>query len=161
MSATLTQPAKTHAAQVDRLQAALSKFPQKETPVTHRFTPGLYVREIFMPKGTLVISKIHKTEHPYVVSKGHAAVWTEEAGVVQIKAPHCGITKPGTRRILYIHEDCIWTTFHPTTETNLDKIEQQVIEPHLCEEGDMIDVDSQLIAQLQNAGKEAKCHGQH
>lgn len=94
----------------------------------HRFTPGLYVREIFMPKGVYVIGKQHKTEHPYVVSKGRAAVWTEEQGVVEIKAPFCGITKPGTRRILYILEDCVWTTFHPTTETDLEKIEAAIIE---------------------------------
>lgn len=152
--------AHVRSAQVDRLQSTLAKLPQTEMPVVHRFTPGLYVREIFMPKGTLVISKIHKTEHPYVVSKGHAAVWTEEAGVVQIKAPHCGITKPGTRRILYIHEDCIWTTFHPTTETDLDKIEAQVIEPHSCEESNVLDVDSELLKQLQNTGREVLCPGQ-
>jgi hypothetical protein len=121
-----------HTQQVDMLQAHLGKLPQLDCPVTNRFTPGLYIREIFMPKGSLIISKIHKTEHPFIVSKGHAAVWTEESGVVQIKAPHTGITKPGTRRILYIHEDCIWTTFHPTTETDVARIEEQIIEPHDC-----------------------------
>jgi hypothetical protein len=120
----------TKAGLVDRLQSNLAALPQVDCPLVHRFTPGLYVREIFMPKGTLIISKLHKTEHPYVVSKGHARVWTEEAGVVDIRAPHCGITKPGTRRVLLIVEDCVWTTFHPTTETDVDKIEEQIIEPH-------------------------------
>jgi hypothetical protein len=35
-----------------------------ELPIVHRFTPGLYIREIFMPAGALVTSKIHKTEYP-------------------------------------------------------------------------------------------------
>ena len=98
-----------------------------EMPLVHRFTPGLYIREIFMPKGALVVSLKHLTEHPFVVSKGHAAVLTE-TGVQQIKAPHCGITKAGTQRVLFIHEDCVWTTFHVTNETDPEKIVSQVTE---------------------------------
>ena len=98
-----------------------------DMPLVHRFTPNLYIREIFMPKGALVVSLKHLTEHPFVVSKGHAAVLTED-GVIQIKAPYCGITKAGTQRILFIHEDCVWTTFHVTKETDPEKIVQEVTE---------------------------------
>ncbi|HVX56984.1 MAG TPA: hypothetical protein VHA37_04580 [Candidatus Saccharimonadales bacterium] len=118
------------AVRVDALQVRLSQLPAVPCPVVHRFTPGLYIREIFMPKGTLIISKLHKTEHPFVISKGQAVVWTEEAGVVHLRAPHCGITRPGTRRVLFIQEDCVWTTFHPTQKTDLEEIEKDVIEPH-------------------------------
>ncbi len=96
--------------------------------LTHTFTPGLYARTLFMPKGSLFISKIHKTEHPYVISQGRASVWTED-GVVELKAPHIGVTKPGTCRVLYIHEDCTWTTFHPTPHTDVDAIEADIIQP--------------------------------
>ena len=41
---------------------------------THMFTDGMYIREIFMPAGSLITSKIHKTEHPYIVSYGKVAV---------------------------------------------------------------------------------------
>ncbi len=102
-------------------------LPQIEMPVKHWFTPGLYAREIFMPKGTLLTSKIHMTEHLYTISKGAARVWTKFEGVLELVAPFTGITKPGTQRILYILEDCIWTTFHPTLETDLAIIEAQTI----------------------------------
>lgn len=115
-------------ARVCALADLLRSMPAAEMPLVHRFTPGLYVREIFMPKGSLVISKIHKTEHPYVISKGHAAVWTAGEGVVHLKAPHFGITKPGTCRVLYILEDCIWTTFHPTKETSLEILEATLVD---------------------------------
>lgn len=115
--------------EIDRLQLKLSEMPPLECPVIHSFTPGLYSREITMPKGAMIVSKIHKTEHPFVVSKGHAAVWTEDKGVVQIRAPYFGITKPGTRRVLFIHQECVWTTFHPTTLTDVDAIEAAIIEP--------------------------------
>jgi hypothetical protein len=101
-----------------------------ELPVVHRFTPGLYVREIFMPAGTLIATKTDKTEHPYVVTKGRVTVFTDAVGIELIEAPHVGITKPGTRRVLFIHEDTIWLTFHanPDDGTDLAAIEQRLIE---------------------------------
>ena len=118
---------------VDELEAEmLSNFPVIDCPVKHIFTPKLYSREIFMPAGSLITSKIHKTEHPYVVSKGVVSVWIDNGKEVLIKAPYSGITKPGTRRVLYVWEDCIWTTFHVDEEDSkdVDKIEERIIEKH-------------------------------
>ena len=39
-------------------------------PLNHRLKDGLYTREIFMPKGTLVVSFIHKQSHPSFFLKG-------------------------------------------------------------------------------------------
>lgn len=110
------------------LRWALADHPQVECPLVHRFTPGLYVRQIFMPRGTLVVSKRHRTEHPFVISAGRVSVWQPGGPVVHLAAPHCGITAPGTQRLLYIHEDCTWTTFHPTTETDVAKLEALLVE---------------------------------
>lgn len=116
--------------ELERVIAGMAETNPVDCPVNHRFTPGLYSREIFMPKGTLLTSKIHKTEHMYVVLQGVAHVWTDEGGVVTIEAPFFGITKPGTRRVIFIQEDCRWATFHPTKETNIEQIEAELIHPH-------------------------------
>jgi hypothetical protein len=118
---------------VDEIEAAISTCNPVECPVVHRFTPGMYIREIFMPAGTSVVSEIHMTEHPYVVSKGSVKVWTEHEGTVLIEAPFTGITKPGTRRVLSTITDTIWTTFHsnPDDGTNVDAIKNRIIEPHI------------------------------
>ena len=115
---------------LDRLEREMVKYPWVVMPVTHRFTPGLYIREIFMPAGTILTSKIHKTEHPFVISAGCLDVLMEDGVWVHMRAPHTGITKPGTRRVLRIIEDTIWTTFHPTDETDVEKIEAAIIEKH-------------------------------
>lgn len=113
---------------VDQLQEAIArKLRPAPTRLTHRFTPGLYIRELFVPAGSLVVTKIHKTEHPYVVSQGRAAVWIEGRGVVEIRAPFTGVTKPGTRRVVFAYEDLVWTTFHPTNLTAVDAIEREII----------------------------------
>ena len=114
-------------AQVDNLEQKIMDMPPAECPVVHRFTPGLYIREILMPKGTLITSKIHLTEHPYVISKGVVDVFIEGVGWKKYAAPYTGITKPYTRRVLFIEEDTIWTTFHATDETDLAKLEEQLI----------------------------------
>ncbi len=95
-------------------------------PLIHTFVPGMYIRQIDMPKGMVLTSKIHKTEHPYFILKGDVSVVTEE-GLVRLTAPHFGITKPGTKRVLYIHEDTTWITVHKTEETDLEKIEEEII----------------------------------
>ena len=112
---------------------------------THMFTDGMYIREIFMPAGSLITSKVHKTEHPYIVSYGKVAVSIDGDDWDEITAPYTGITKPGTRRVLYILEDCIWTTFHRVDDmkseyNNLNDdekenivkgIEEKILEPYI------------------------------
>jgi len=99
---------------------------EKLCPLVHSYGDGCYIRQIFMPKGTLITSKIHKVTHPYFVMTGRASVATEN-GVETIQAPYQGMTQAGTKRALYIHEDMIWITVHVTDETDLDKIEEEII----------------------------------
>lgn len=99
-------------------------------PLTHRFTPGLYIREIHMPAGSLITSKIHNTEHPFIISKGTVTVMTED-GEFKLQAPHTGITKPGTRRLLFCHTDVVWTTIHAITDgETVEEIENRILLKH-------------------------------
>lgn len=113
-------------AAIDQLEEEASKLEQVDLPVSHVFTPGLYTRSIYMPAGVKLTSRIHLLEHPFLISKGIVSVWDGETGWVKLTAPYMGITKPGTRRVLLIHEDTIWTTFHVTNETDPDKIGMQI-----------------------------------
>lgn len=94
----------------------------------HVFTPGLVSRTIFMPAGTLLTSRIHKHEHQYAVIAGACSVFIDGVGVEYIEAPYRGITKPGSRRVLYIHEDTVWVTFHPSQTTTVEEFEAEVFE---------------------------------
>lgn len=72
----------------------------------------------------------HRYEHPFVISQGRIRVTSEKEGCVTYQAPHTGITQPGTRRALYAETDVIWTTFHVTDETDMEKIGQAILVPH-------------------------------
>jgi hypothetical protein len=81
-------------------------------PIRHLFTRGMYIREMSAPAGALITSKIHKTEHPFTISKGSIRIRQESGEWVTLTAPFTGVTKPGTRRVAIVLEDCIWTTYH-------------------------------------------------
>lgn len=115
---------------IDAFDAQMQSMEPADYSHVHRFTPGLYIREIFMPAGMLCTSLVHKTEHPFVISQGTVSVFIPGKGVERFTAPYCGITKPGTRRLLYCHTDVVWTTFHPTDLTDLAEIEAAIIEPY-------------------------------
>jgi hypothetical protein len=99
---------------------------QKLNPLKHSFADGCYIREIFNPKGELLVTKIHKVAHPFFLMKGDMTILMED-GIKRIKAPHYGITPAGTKRLIYCHEDCVFVTVHATNETDLEKIEEEVI----------------------------------
>jgi len=95
-------------------------------PLKHTFAPGNYAREIFLPADSWIIGKIHKHAHINVISMGKVVVITED-GVRVFAAPYTFCSQPGTKRVVLAIEDTVWTTVHPTNETDLSKIEDDVI----------------------------------
>lgn len=95
-------------------------------PLKHTFAKGIYVREITVPKGMLVCTKIHKYSHPVFLLKGDVSI-LEETGERRVKAPMHFITPAGTKRVCYCHEETVWVTVHATEETDLEKIEEEII----------------------------------
>ena len=112
--------------------------------LTHHFSPidekygcGTYAREMFIPKGTVIIGKIHKHQHLNFIMKGKVSVATE-FGKKYFEAPHVFISEVGLKRAVYAEEDTIWVTVHLTEhqgEDNLSKIEEEVIAPTYEEMG--------------------------
>lgn len=115
------------ATEFDRMLGQLpgAKFGDDACPLTHTFGDDIYVRQITMPANSIVVSAIHKTDHPYFVIKGNVSVLTEE-GTIRIKAPYWGMTKAGTKRILRVHEETVWVTVHSTKEKDPVKIREQI-----------------------------------
>lgn len=105
---------------------ASGELESQECPVVHRFSPGCYLREIFMPAGSKVIGKIHATEHFNILLTGSVTVITAE-GMEHIKAPYTFTSKAGVQKVVVVHEDCTWQTVHVTNELNIEKIEEEVI----------------------------------
>ncbi len=111
------------------VDAELSTLPEAKTEVLCRFTPGMMSRQIFMPAGSAIRSKIHKTEHQFIVSQGSCFVSENGGPKFLLNAPYHGHTKAGTWRTLFIIQDCVWTTFHPTEKTTVAEVESDIMKP--------------------------------
>ena len=119
------------ASEVDRLEYQLSQMPDGYFPTEHLFLPNMYIRKIFMPAGGFGTSMKHKTKHPFVIMAGKLRVMDQE-GVIEYEAPYIGMTPEGTKRVLYIHEDTTWITFHANPEniTDPDKMVEYLTHPN-------------------------------
>ena len=131
-------------AMIDKI--ASGELEEQECPVTHRFTDGIYLREIFMPKGTRIIGKIHSTQHFNVILTGSCTVITAE-GAEEMKAPHTFISKAGVQKVIVVHEDCQWQTLHVTDKTDVEEIEKEVI----CKDYDSL-INDGLLDSIKGIG---------
>lgn len=97
-----------------------------EIEVKHYFSKGVYAREMPMKKGELVIGKIHKHENFNILSKGKVSVLSID-GIKVVQAPYAFVGSAGTKRVIYAHEDSVWTVMHGTDEKDVAKIESEFI----------------------------------
>lgn len=107
-------------------QAMMGSGQEVELPVKHHFARGVYVRELFIPKGTVLVGKIHKYSQVNIVSKGDISVLTED-GIKRVQAGSTIVSGAGIKRAGYAHEDTVWVTIHGTHETDVDRLEDELI----------------------------------
>lgn len=131
------------------LVSYMETLPQLDAPVKHHFSKGVYAREIFMPKGMLIVGKIHKTRHLNIISQGRCTVKTT-ARKLTIQAPFTFESVEGEQKVVYMHEDVVWTTIHLTNETDLAKIEEECIAN---------EYDESIINELVSSFGGVKCLG--
>ena len=108
---------------VFKAQALMLQMPQRELEVKHYFSHGVYARELYIPKDTILVGKLHKYPQLNILSKGDISVLIDEE-VKRIQAPYTVVSPAGTKRIAYTHEDTVWITILGTNETDVDLIEE-------------------------------------
>lgn len=121
----------------DRLEQAIADMlPPVDLPLHHEFCRNeqgevkQYVRSCVLLAGSLWTTKIHKTEHPFFILKGHAVVRDVNGRDLELFGGCWGKTTPGTRRAIVALEDTVWVTVHAVGTDDMDLIEQELIEPH-------------------------------
>lgn len=110
------------------LQEELIKLPQVNMPANHHFIKGAYARELFIPAGTVIIGKIHKLECFNIVMQGRLTIVTEN-GRAEIQAPTVFVSQPMIKKTAYVHEDTIFINVFVTDETDIEKLESDLVYP--------------------------------
>lgn len=99
-----------------------------EGKIKHHFATGVYGRELFIPKGNVIVSKIHRGKTFNVIAKGVISVICPTNGFNTYEGPHCFVSEPFTKRIVISHEDTLWITSHGYTgPEDLENVENEVI----------------------------------
>ena len=99
---------------------------QEMGTLTHRFTSGMYARELFIPAGTVMVSHLHKFPRLCIISKGDVT-FTTEYETRRVKAPYTAVFPPGSKVALFTHADTVWTAIVRTDETDIEKIKSQIL----------------------------------
>jgi hypothetical protein len=112
---------------VQTLEAEFLQHEQVDCPVVHRFGPGIYIREVHIPAGTLSVGHAQKTTHLNIMLKGRVLMVNADGSKTEVTAPATFVAEPG-RKLGYILEDMIWQNVYATDETDIETLEAMFLD---------------------------------
>ena len=100
----------------------------KNFPLKHTFAEGVYIRQMDMKAGGVVIGAIHNHLHVWFLLTGHLAVATEDS-IEEFIAPCYVLAKPGSKRVIYAIEQSIFVNVHknPNNIKDIKKLEDEIV----------------------------------
>tara|TARA_R110001592_G_C12702148_1_gene706853 strand:- start:66 stop:512 length:447 start_codon:yes stop_codon:yes gene_type:complete len=99
-------------------------------PLKHSFSDGVYIREMFMKKDSIVIGKLHKYSHTWFLMQGEIMVATDQGTKVYI-APCYVNARAGSKRVINAVKDSIFINIHPNPLElrNIEELEDMLTCP--------------------------------
>jgi len=100
----------------------------KIAPIKHTFADGVYIRQMDMAKGTVVVGAIHKHLHVWFLLAGDVTVATEDTTEDYV-APCYVLSTPGVKRVILANEDSIFVNVHknPSNTQDIDELEKEIV----------------------------------
>ena len=110
--------------------------PQIQCEEKHHFGPNIYIKEVTMPAGALIIGKHHRMEHLCNMVSGRMYILQDDGSKKELVAPMTFMAKPG-RKVAYILETVVFQNIYSTPETDIEKLENMCVDNSipLLEEG--------------------------
>lgn len=91
--------------------------PQVDMGTKETFIGSLYVREIFIPKDTIITSRVYKRAYVDIMLSGKITI-NDSSGVYTLEGPNILEGPPGRKRAGYAIEDTRWVTVHDALEVH-------------------------------------------
>jgi len=111
----------------EQIESKLLELPQIDCPVLHHFGPGVYIREVRMPAGSLILGHRHKNAHTNILVSGRLKFLNEGGKVAELVAPVVITSNPG-RKLAYILEDTVWQNVYATEERDIETLEEILLD---------------------------------
>ena len=109
-----------------QLEEMLLSLPQADMITTNHFAPGVYARELFIPRNVTLTGYIHKTEHFSILLSGTLIMTDGDGGSIEINAPQISVAMIGTKRVAFAKTDVRYLTIHASDETDIDTLEDML-----------------------------------
>ena len=94
----------------------------------HTFADSIYVREMTIQQGEIIMGAIHKHLHVWFLLSGNVSVLSN-GELKEYQAPCTVLSGPGVKRIIYGNEESIFTNVHknPTNTQDIKELEKQIV----------------------------------
>lgn len=115
-----------------QLDAKILRGEQVICPLEHQFTNNMYIREVFIPAGTLFSTYVHKTQNPFYTI-GELLIWDKmDKEWNHIQTNYRGVTQIGVKRVVYAVTDVVWTSYHYNRDNtrNIVVLEKRLFEKY-------------------------------
>ncbi len=116
-------------ADLDAAEVLLLQVPEIEGQLHHSFAPGLYIRELTIPAGAVILGHAHRGSTLNMMMKGRVVVHDGEGVRRVLVAPYQFVSPPG-RKMAYALEETVWVNVfpNPDDETDIDALEDRYTE---------------------------------
>ena len=122
-----TEVSSTIKSSINNLVKEVTAAEQVDCPVNHYFGPNIYIREIIIPAGTVIVGKYHKEDHLCNMIEGQMVVVDDDGARKEVKAPCVFVAKKG-RKIAYVSKTVRFQNIFSTPETDIEKLENMFVE---------------------------------
>ncbi|MES1989220.1 MAG: hypothetical protein V4440_14545 [Pseudomonadota bacterium] len=95
--------------------------------ISHHFSDGLYAKEMFLPAGYTALSHSHVYSHLSILAKGKVMVVANSVESTYT-APVCINIAAHIHHEITALEDASWFCIHATNETDINKVDETLIE---------------------------------
>jgi len=112
---------------VEKLLAQVQQMPQVDCQTKHYFGPSIYIREVTMPAGAVVIGKPHRKDHMCVMLQGRMIIVDAEGNQKELVAPMTFVGSAG-RKVAYILETTVFQNILATDETDIEVLENMLVD---------------------------------
>jgi len=99
-----------------------------EIPIKHLFADQIYIRQMEMKQGQIVVGAIHNHLHAWFLMKGRVLINNNGEKIEHI-APCYTLSQPGSKRFIYALEDSIFVNVHknPSNTKDIKKLEKEIV----------------------------------
>lgn len=123
---------------INTVEEILCQLDQIENyEVEHYVMPHVIARQAKLPKGAIITTERHRHWHPFIISFGAVSIYNEVThrvehidAVDEVGGHFTSITEPETRRLIFVREDTLWTTFHPCAHGDVERMFRENIFPN-------------------------------